>query len=321
MIPIISDVHVGNYTYGNKDFSRLDNTLYSLVDTFEIAKENNSTNILLAGDFFDKNSLDGSVIYRTIKVLKNMFNKYKDINILAITGNHELEQKNIIGKAIVSSLQWLELIFPDRFIIIDHQYREINDKVSVVGIPYFEFPEMFDECLVDMTKKIDKSKTNILMIHQCLPFDNIPTDMNLDLPEYRQYDLVVSGHIHASFDIEGFIISPGSPLGRDFGDVNHSDKGIMLYDEKTNTITKEYLDFPKFIYTSDNMYDNINEDYVKLVPSDDVLKELEGVDCEDDTNHVSTSLSKADMLKNYLEAINNKDEKLLAVGIELCEEL
>jgi DNA repair exonuclease SbcCD nuclease subunit len=306
---IFSDLHIDNYSRFNNKHSRLDNTLFALEDMFEYCNRNEVDIIINGGDLFNKSYLDGSVIYRTYIMLNKLFKQYPNIKLLSITGNHELEFKNIYPEKPTSSILWLKSVFSNNFFIIDNKNIELHG-ITIYGIPYYEYPEMFYQALESFGEIEQES---ILICHQMTPFENLPCDIDWERPIFTKFKRIFVGHIHAHYNFKN-ITSIGSPLGRDFGDVNHTNKGFIFYDYLSESIRKIDLKYPKFIYTDDELFED-DFNYFKFIP-----KETEVVIEKEEAEIINSYMKKEDIITNYLNAIGNKDNDILSTGLKLIRE-
>ena len=273
------------------------------------------------------------VINYTIQKLKELFTEYSDQKIIAITGNHDQSTKNILGNKAESALSHLQVIFPDNFRIIDNKLLRLKD-VTLVGIPYYEYPENFKQVLSTFSKKVSNIRNEgskvILMMHQTpqgLDNVNIPSDTDVTDSLYKPFDLILNGHIHKKQRLSDKFIIIGNPLHRDLGDEG-DEKGFYVMDTEglpksirfvsLNEVAGNfYPEFKKQVIS--NEYDEIKEDnlnyIVPIVVEEDGF--LEGDD--DSMKDFDSSLKDKELVENYWKSAEGKNEKLLALGLRFLK--
>lgn len=223
-ILVFTDLHIHDYKQFNSDHNRLDNCLKVLHDVADRAHHDGINTILFVGDLFDsQRALLTRVVNRTVETFVHLFEKYPDIRWYAITGNHDQAEKSLykgVGTTPAeSALKHIETLSDGQFYIVDSSIIEIGN-VLVGGIPYYEYPEHFEQALLDLTEAIDihyetpEEFYKILLIHQT-PVDPtgnpmIKTETNPSDPVYSKWDYTFCGHIHSRKQLTDNFLIVGS---------------------------------------------------------------------------------------------------------------
>ena len=324
---IFSDLHIHDYQNFNKDGQRLTNCLRVLEDLFEFANKYGINTILFGGDLFDTPKvLLTSVMNESVKTFIKLFETYPDIKFYAITGNHDQNRKNLIDRPADASNQYLASIFPDNFILFDNKSISLGDDIYISGIPYYEHPEHYSQCL-DATlerlntrdRKLGGEYKDYLFIHQTphgLGNEMIPTDTNPKDERYKRFEHVFCGHIHARQDLTDHFTVIGSPIHRDMGDVGENKGFIVMNLAKPENGYKffELKDYPKFQqrFDDEEEFENEEDNFVIVKPK--VLHVITNSDAPE-VEKFNTSLENAELLRNYWEAVDGKNEELLEIGL------
>lgn len=245
---IFSDLHIDDYQRFSIDGSRLYNTVNVVKDVFEIAHKNNINTIIFAGDLFDKPKVIKTFPFvLTVGIFKEMFEKYPNIKVLAIDGNHDLSSKNLSDNDLsITPLFALDMVFKN-FVLVNNAVIRIEGN-DFVFIPYYNYS---DDFFTQLTKMDYNGKKNYLVIHQTPKHSNkmIPFDFDAEVFE-DTFDYVFCGHIHKQEQVTPNFLIIGSPLHKDISDFG-LDKGVIIFDTDTNKWENVYLDYPKFQYSTD----------------------------------------------------------------------
>lgn len=249
------------------------------------------------------------------------------VPVMAISGNHDFETKNLITKPGHSYLQNVESKY-SKFRLIDQRPPQICGDVLIVGVPYFEYKEHFEQALNAKTEQMyELSETGIyskplsemykiLLIHQTpggtsldsvIDYDTHPTD-----PVYSHYDFVFCGHIHGRAELSPKFLVGGSPWQTDASEAGQV-KGFYILDTDTRKVTFIPLnDVPKYKQSDDpSMRDyDIILNNVSEVITDNKSEASEG--------KFHTALSEKDLVTNYFKqkATDPTDSVLLSIGLK-----
>ena len=319
-ILVTSDWHIHTY----KDFPNREENIFSAVeDMFSYCNDNNITAIYFGGDLVHaNNNTPIKVTLNVLDLFERMFDKYPQINVFAISGNHGLGEKSILERAnnLISWVQILSKRFSN-FNCIDmgSWYTSDTQDTVVYGIPYLEFKEDFDKALTIQSDKAAKStaKFKTLLIHQTpdFPTINFPMDTNPNDPRYKVFDHVHCGHIHKRMPITEYFSLIGTPtqLGFDEGGLQ-VDNGFLVYDTETKKNTFHKLDYPKFVEVKEgephppNCYVRELPNYVPTVTTASREEFTEGN-------------SKDAILVSYCKAQGIEDQATIDVGLKILSKI
>lgn len=327
---VFTDIHIHNFKQQSEGDERLEHTLRCLKLIYAYADSKDIWLILFVGDMFEmQKALPTIVINRITEVFIELESKYPKIKLYSISGNHDHDAMNLISKPANSSQTWLSKIFKN-YHLIDNQSVDVVDieqgGLNLIGIPYYEYGEDYLIKLKEAKEKIIVRGLNILMIHQTpkgvknSEYYKVDTDEGEDL--YKEFDLVVDGHIHLAQRLSKNFLVAGAPMQQDFGDAG-TDKGFWVMD--TDDIQGEHKfvslnsKFPTFIKREEDAAPEEAEkasDYVQILPK--IIGEhieAEGIE------NFRADLPEEELIKNYLDEIPENDPSLEKFGVEKNEEL
>jgi len=329
-LPVISfsDVQAHNYKQHNVDNNRLLHCIDVFDRVFKQANKFGIGYILFSGDLVDQQkSLPTSVVIELNKCFKRNFERYPDIKLIAISGNHDYATKNLIDKPAVSALEAFSCMF-DNLINLDDAKVSLKlatgQIIDIYGIPYYEYPEHFKQKLEEHYESASEGKNqghiNVLLQHQTpngwldLAADIFVTDFY-----YDSFDLVLNGHIHEYRVLrEGDVtfVSVGNPLPRDLSDAGQG-KGVLFFQlesieagHKFLNTGKKYPNF-KIKIEGEELEEGEENDYITWQPDVSELK-VEGVDAES----FNTNLSRKELISNYCTQ-HNEDKEVLKYGVKM----
>jgi DNA repair exonuclease SbcCD nuclease subunit len=322
---IFSDLHVHLYKQFNENGRRLKNGIAFLNYIFKLADANQIEYLLMPGDLFNNMQIISTKVVNAVTTcLSENFEQYPNIKIIAISGNHDEAEINLIDKPAESALDYLAEILPNFDLL---EFTDTDDYITsggtrIRGISYLEHKEHFREALTIVGSKVDPNRTNlILMMHQIvgsgLPIED---DIQPDDPLFDPFTLILNGHIHNGEQLTDKFINVGSPQARDAGDIGKN-KGFWIVDldDPVNTISfKDITDkYPQFIHVEQGkeLTDWESEQYVifQPKPTTDTVKEKELSD------KFSTSLAPVTILENYCQEVLPSEEvkEKLEYGLKL----
>lgn len=311
---IFSDIHIHNYKKFNKENKRLWNCIKALHQVVNECYDKGIRYILFAGDLYNTpKGLPPVVVNVIIEAFKSIFKDYPDLKFIAISGNHDQPNNNLLGSVGNTALLHLEDVF-NNFILLDYKTYQIKKhKINIVGIPYYQYPEDYNNVLERLADQdCYEDAINILLIHQTptgISNTNIPADFNPENKIYKKFDMVFCGHIHKHEKLTDNVIVVGSPIHRDLSDVGEK-KGYLIYDTETKKCKfKRLKGFPEF---SRNIVQESEQDF--NVPNTIVLPKAIKANTEV-AKKFSITIKKKKLLKNYLEYMKvDNQEELLKVG-------
>lgn len=193
--------------------------------------------------------IENGLLQGVIHTYKNSFEK-KNVDFYAISGNHDLAEKNTKENRSVSYITTLSEIFKT-FKDLDFNSDWLAPGIKIHGIPYLNGNIGFNQELRAIKKSLLPNTFNILMIHTDLPQAKNAFGHKIDEVEgintklFRYFDLVLDGHIHNPQKLYKNTYILGPPYQQ-----TRSEKGTelgywLIYKEKEPKFVP--LNFPKFI--------------------------------------------------------------------------
>lgn len=327
---VTSDIHIHQYKAFNEGGRRLRNGIAYLDYLFELAHTNKIKYILMPGDLFNNMQIIATSVVNEVSIcLKNNFDSYPEIKIIAISGNHDYGTKNLIDAPGDSALRHLEAIFPDNFVLLDYPDNELvfmtNNKNVIWGIPYYEYPEHFREVLQKTAEYLNLKKNyNVFLLMHQVVASGLPIEDHIEAtdPLFDNFDFVFNGHIHDNQQVTDKFINVGSPMHRDASDIGKK-KGFWIVDldDPVNTISfKDITDrYPQFIHKNagEELTEWEKQQYIILVP---VSTPEESSDNSRNEKFQNT-LTPQKLMENYCNEILPKEEvkDKLAYGLTLLQ--
>jgi len=319
---VTSDIHIHSYKAYNEGGRRLKHGIAYLDYIFRLADVNGIKYILLPGDLFNNMIIIATSVVREVtKCLKSNFDKFPNILIIAVSGNHDQNTQSLFDSPGESALEYLTVIFPN-FILLDkapHTYFTKNNN-TIVGINYYEHSEHFRKVLEEVGKNRMPGKIHLLT-HQTigsgLPIEDTidPTD-----PLFDPFDFIYNAHIHSCEQVTDRFINIGSPMHRDAGDIGKK-KGFWIVDLDDPVETISFVDittkFPQFIYkTVGEELEEWEKDQYIIWQPDNVT---DNVTDKESTSKYRTDLSPQVIMQNYCdEVLTEKErEEKLTYGLTL----
>lgn len=299
-----SDIHIADFKKHSVDHSRLKLNTTIMRQIMDSAQRKNVP-LLFCGDLFDNpNEVSNEELEVAVEIFNEM--KRRSIKMYAIDGNHDQATKNSSTNRSVNWVTTFSKLYPNIISVSDNTI--VHSGTYLIGIPYYKEKREFFEKLQELGKKY-KNKQSVLMIHTSLPGLKEPNGMELivdylkaeDLiKEFRNYTLVLNGHIHKPQESFGNVITLGATHQQ-----RQSDKGqdmgywIINKDWSTRFIP---LVTPKFReYTGSHPE---SPDYWIEIPKEAEDKTKQGIIFK--PSHNSKVLAK-----NYLQAKGIKSKEKL----------
>ena len=311
---VFSDLHLNIYAKFNEDNKRTLNHFRVLSTIQGLCKKYNCP-ALFCGDLFHRAESMDQELYG---ICYREFNKLGNLNILAISGNHDIKKVSKIG---MPPFSWLYLVERYGLKILDYGKTPLSlthRDIMVYGLPYIDN----NIGLSDHLKKIelDKHKKNILLLHTDYPGAKdtdgreINSVENLNVNILNKFDLVLCGHIHKPQRLSKKVYMIGAPLQQ-----RRTDKDCKLgYWKLYSDLSMKFVElkgFPKFVDVESE--DEIKDDgnYYTVLPKKSSIPV--------NTNHqITKQLSKKVLAKRYLKEKGIKDEvktKLLIETLKKAE--
>lgn len=328
MAVYFTDIHVNRYNQFSEHRDRLKDCLKVIDDVFKYAIAYDSDTVLFGGDMGDLPKwIYIEVIDDLIGRFLKWFTKCPDITVYAISGNHDHSRKNFWDKPARTLLSVFVKAFPGRFILVDNDVVDVGGETYIAGIPYYEHSACFNQALdaqynACLFPNQDKAKVT-LMIHQTpegLYNKHIKADTNPNDVRYDVFDLILDGHIHQKQKISDKFIVGGNPLHRDLGDIG-DEKGIWVLDLRKPRETAEFISrkgrYPEFVrMKAEEITDEVRKTTFAIPTMDMKALIVEG---SADVASFASNLDPTTLLKNYWKQVDGQDQRLLKVGLALCE--
>lgn len=290
----LSDLHLGKNIL---EQSLIDDQEYILDQITKIIKDKNIDVVLIAGDVYDK----GIPNVDAVKLFSSFLTKlYKlQVEVFVISGNHDSKDRLSFGNELfIDNGVYIEGTFNGRLKCIElyDDYGEFN----VYMLPFVKLADVrsyfqdenidsYDDAVrtVINNTDIDKSKRNIVMIHQFVTasgVDVIRSDSenmslggidNVDVTNFFDFDYVAMGHIHRGQKlIKDTIRYAGSPLKYSFSEVNHKKSvPIIEFKEKgdINIELVELIPLRDMRVIKGRLAELLDKDFVKTINIDDYI--------------------------------------------------
>ena len=311
---VTSDIHIHMYRQFNEGGRRLKYGIWYLNYLFRLAEGNKIKYILLPGDLLNNMQVIATKVVNALnKCFSDNFKAHPEIVIIAVSGNHDYADQNLLDASGESALESFATLFPDNFILLDSEfpiYETLTGNV-IYGVPYYEHAEHFRKALEKVCTTASSRHNSFLLMHQSvasgLPIDD---DIEATNPLFDKFTAVFNGHIHINQQITDKFINVGSPMHRDASDIGQT-KGFWLVDldDPLSTISfKETTEkFPQFIHVpvGEELTEWESQQYVIRVPNtvtDNVAeKQL--------SEKFRSDLSPKTLLTNYCTEVIPKEER------------
>lgn len=221
-IGIISDTHIGLA----RDSFRAE-VIKNYRNAIQMLKD--SDIIIHGGDIFDKNDVRVDVFSEFLEPISEM-----ELRMFYILGNHDIMRTNLITDIDrFRSIKSVRDIFLGKLSDDGIRYYQ-EENVVIYGIDYDEYDA--HSKIEMLNRKLDRSKINILVIHQDIKrngFDGLDPDYLLR----TGFDIIVDGHIHSREFIQNKLLIAGSTsITRFDRDDFARDKAVYIYDTETRTL-------------------------------------------------------------------------------------
>lgn len=276
---VFSDLHLHNWgdfatTDNDTGNSRLTNQISALEDILSVARSEGRT-VLFLGDLFHQR---GRVATNVFNSAMDVFDSYKDVEVIAIEGNHDNVTNSINS---ISSLEPLTLL-PNFKLVQSHSYFEWNGD-SIMAVSYGDEYE-------ELKNEIKGHRATLLLGHLGVEGSMGAGKSKLDGAFSvgdlcsDNYGLVLLGHYHKRQFLNDNSLYVGNPISQDFGD-DGQDKGYFTFETSDGKVVEDSLkytplNYPRFIkITTDNVdeYEDLDElsknNYVRLIVPEKVLED------------------------------------------------
>lgn len=254
---LATDLHIHNHL-GSYDF--IENCGIFLDHVLERCLKENIKYVILTGDIFNCNNY---INHKALLVATEKFHniKEKGIELILVTGNHDLFNKERIEESLT------QVFSRDFFVPRTGDYKDIGDT-------------RFNFC--NYTKKFDisnfnlKNGYNVLCSHleiDGFKMNNIVTKNHTSREELKDFNIVFNGHHHDYEHIDN-VVTTGTAYHINFNDVGKK-RGYIIFD----TDKKEYsyekysgAEFIKIDPTRDINFDNVKNYFIRLEYDKDLIE-------------------------------------------------
>lgn len=308
---VFSDLHLNLWAKFNKDNCRTLDSFRVLQTINDVCKDL-QVPAIFCGDFMHKPEvLDQELGNLIMDYLGNLYST----GIYAISGNHDLKDVNSFDRPNKSWLHFFahSLKYID---VMDFQFKKLNDKVMLHGIPYIDHNINLSKYLKSI--ELDKKYKHILLLHTDYPGAKdtdgrvIDSAENININMLNRFDLVLCGHIHKPQRLGKKIYMVGAPIQQ-----RRTDKNCKMgYWELYSDLSMKFVPlegFPKFIdvETEEEIKDDGN--YYTVVPKTSRV--------EVNTKHkITKQLSKKKLAKRYMKEKGIKDKAKEGLLIKILKE-
>lgn len=302
-----SDWHFHNWKQFNENDERIYVTINFIFELFSKAQELNVP-IIFPGDLFHTpKGLTTKTLYLFNMHLRGFVEKFKGVKVYGISGNHEIDGQYSLFKAISYS-------FPEIFTCIDNAYVVLNG-IKIIGIPYI----YRNIGLIEKIEKASKmSGDKILLLHTELygasdpsGYEPIPQNLPRQLNAlFKDFNLVLSGHIHKFSPIEKNIIMVGAPNQQRKSDADCEMGYLKIYDD----FSIKFITYksPQFRYFNEGETHEETNDFWIEIPKPKKLKKQSEAEFK-------PTMDKITMAKRYAEETGIKNKRKVQALIDILQ--
>lgn len=248
----LADCHLGYRQYNSpvrqNDFTR------AYLEIIGAAIDHKVDFVLLAGDLFEKRSIDPLTLVHAIAGLERL--KRAGIPCLAVEGNHELASysDNFGWMRFLAERKFLTLLDPirdgDRYTLPRYQnyqgaYVEPIPGLRVYGMRYFgSSTAQVVRRVADALASADRQEIEytIFMAHTgvegALDRDAGALSHRELAPLRTHVDYLALGHIHKPYEFDNWIYNPGSPETNSLTEASWPARGYYLVEVNTEAEPK-----------------------------------------------------------------------------------
>ena len=257
----LSDIHLGLRIY---EASLIEDQKYILDKIINIAEENKVESVIIAGDIYDK-ALPSSEAVELFDYFLNALCE-KNINVFAISGNHDSAQRLSFGSGIMKKGGvYISGSFKgtvDKFTLKD-EYGNINFFMMPFIKPHIVRP-YFDEDTIESyndafkavmdTISINEKERNIIISHQFVTGKGFSPERsesesiivggvdNIDMSNYEKFDYAALGHIHKYQTVGSEnIVYCGTMLKYSFSEARQTKYAVLLDFKEKGIIEKDLI--------------------------------------------------------------------------------
>jgi DNA repair exonuclease SbcCD nuclease subunit len=306
LLIVYSDIHFHSYNQFNEGDRRVKDAIKA-QKLIKLSAQKYHVPTLFLGDLFqNEKALTNKLLSYTLPHFKKIWGN-KGEKTYAITGNHDQSEQNTLDHESPSYVKTLSQVFPG-LICMDFKSLEATPGIYLHGIPYLTHDIGLLKAIQDI--KLIKGKKNILMLHTTIPGTEdtdgrvIETDTisSKVLKILKDFDLVITGHIHKPMLISDNILQVGATNQQRKTDKNCDLGYWIVYSDLSLKFIP--LDLPKFIELDYGVEkpDGKNFYYNK----EKVSKEIK---FQTEPSKFSNLSDRTSLAENYLEQKGEKIKK------------
>ena len=308
----MSDTHFHNWTEFSKPDeeyanSRLAEQIQALESVFNMAQKEDAI-VLFAGDLFHKRQ---SVDTRVFNAVFDMFEKYSDVVVHGIPGNHDKVTNSLYSDSSIDTFNHI----PNTTIYTEMEQISVGD-VALTMIPYGDEVEEIKEYLNSV--EVEEDKINILVAHLGVSGSLVGsgghrlegaftyTDLQPD-----KFDYIMLGHYHRPQELQGNMnhVYVGVLTQNTFSDEGHA-PGVVMIDTDKGIIERKEIASTKFITVDGaNIPEDIEEvietSYVRFRGSREQARALENV--TEDLSNIRISVEELKEVETRIEIDSSTD--------------
>ncbi|MBO5080977.1 MAG: DNA repair exonuclease [Lachnospiraceae bacterium] len=225
-----ADLHLDSKLESNIGKEKAKERRNEILLTFErivqLAKKEEVTAVLIAGDLFDTKNIAA----KARNLVWDMIVANPEIDFLYLRGNHDWKTNFMEGRTMPENFKCFGTDW------VEHQYG----KVSVWGKETMEDDANYAALMTE------PDRTNIVMLHGQEVRSNVKDDASLvALPalKNRNIDYLALGHIHSykkeKLDDRGEYCYSGCPEGRGFDECG--EKGVVMLEVKDGKVDSRFV--------------------------------------------------------------------------------
>ena len=274
-----ADLHIGavESPLGALALRRQAETLITFEKIINLAKESEIDLLLIAGDLFNSNNIEKSIVDRCFEC----FETIPDIKIVFAAGNHDPlnAESPFVMRALPKNVYVLDTT--DNVI----EFKDINTRVYGRS-----FKEVYMQGYANFSLDTDNNFINLMCIHGELRSD-LGSDYNSitsDFIKTSGMDYIALGHVHKRSEIgkigNSYVSYCGCPEGQGFDELG--EKGVYLGD-----VSKGICNL-QFVPTAKRMHITENIDISDLTSSNEIADKVTEVIKEKYTNSFADNLYK-----------------------------
>jgi DNA repair exonuclease SbcCD nuclease subunit len=257
-----ADFHIHQWRSFNENGERLQNCI-RVLRVISDRCHKKGVPFLFAGDWYHTpDSVENYTHAQAMSYYKIYFEDRK-IETYAISGNHDLSQRNGIAQASPTHLSAYANVFKT-FYLMDNTLAHLNKRIILYGMAYWNSDKELASNIQRVSEDIKRVSADmkILMIHTDLPGAVTPEGHEVKETEhitydlFKEWDLVIAGHIHKPQLIKNKFLMCGSPIHQNLGDEGTKMGYWEIYDDASVKFVhlKDFPEFKRGEYKDDGNY-------------------------------------------------------------------